>query len=222
MDTFTIFLLAGMALMIICMLWANHMSYHSPFWKVIISGAILTGIGLLGAHIMSWIESGNWTGRSFYGAVFLTPILLWPLSGILKMSYGRLMDLSAPAECVMLALLKAKCRIDGCCAGRVFIMPRGSFQFPSQVVECITAIIIMSILLLMIRQQRFEGKIFPSYMVLYGILRFILNLFRETTPWIGPLAAGNFWSLVSIAFGAASILVLKYLRLENGKPRGRV
>ena len=209
MDTFTLFLIAGMALMIICMCWANHISYQFPIWKLIVSGVVLTAIGLLGAHIMSWIESGNWTGRSFYGAVFLTPILLWPLSMILKMNYGRLMDLSAPAECIMLALLKVKCVIDGCCIGRIFNIHGGSYRFPSQFVECCIAVVLMIVLVLMIKQQRFEGRVFQSYLVLYGIIRFVLNLFRETTPWIGPFAAGNFWSLVSIAIGVISIILLK-------------
>ena len=209
MNTFTIFLLIGMALMIICMCWANRISYQFPLWKLIVSGAVLTGIGLLGAPIMSWIESGNWTGRSFYGAVFLTPILLWPLSMFLKMNYGRLMDLAAPAECIMLALLKVKCLIDGCCVGRVINIGGVSYRFPSQIVECCTAIVLMMMLLLMIRQQRFEGEIFQSYLVLYGMIRFVLNLFRETTPWFGPLAAGNFWSIVSVIVGVVSIVLLK-------------
>ena len=216
MNAFTLFLLAGMALMIICMCLVNRMVYHYPLWKVIISGAVLTGIGLLGAHIMSWIESGNWSGRSFYGAVFLTPILLWPLAKIIKMSYGRLMDLAAPAECIMLALLKVKCQIDGCCAGRIYSIPSGSFQFPSQKVECIAAMILMIVLLIMIKQKKYEGKIFQSYLIMYGVVRFVLNLFRETTPWIGPLAAGNFWSLVSVVIGIVSIILFN-LHWRNTK-----
>ena len=216
MDAFTMFLLIGMGLMFICMWAANRMSYTFPVWKILISSAILTGIGLLGAHIMSWIESGNWTGRSFYGAVFLTPVLLWPVSKILSIRYGGLMDLAAPAECIMLALLKIKCLIDGCCAGRHFETKNGSFQFPSQIVECVAAIVIMAVLLVIIRQRKNEGKIFQIYLILYGVIRFVLNLFRETTPWIGPLAAGNFWSLVSITIGVAAVLLLNRQKRKRG------
>ena len=199
--------------MVICMCQANSYSYCIPGWQVIVSAVILTGIGLLGSRIMFRIEGGaDWSGRSFYGAVFLTPILLWPVAKILRISYGALMDLAAPAECIMLAILKVKCQIDGCCRGRIFITQTGTFRFPSQIVECITAILIMIVLLILIKRQNQQGKIFSLYLIIYGITRFILNLFRETTPWIGPLAAGNFWSLVSIGIGFTSIFMISQRR----------
>ena len=212
MSTFAVFMLIGMGLMFLCMLAANRISYQIPVWKIVISAVLLTAIGLLGAHIMSWIESGKWNGRSFFGAVFLAPLLMWLVAKVLDIRYGSLMDICAPAECIMLGLLKVKCFIDGCCGGRCFTILSRSFQFPSQIVECITAIILMGVLLLMINKKQYAGKIYPSYLILYGIIRFILNLFRETTPWIGPLAAGNFWSLISILIGLAAIRLLRESR----------
>lgn len=200
--------------MFLCM-WITAKFYDPlPIWKLLLSALLLTCIGLLGAHLMSMIESGDWNGRSFFGAVFLAPLLMLPVSMILHIPYGTMLDLCAPAECIMLALLKVKCSIDGCCYGKIFRIGSNAFRFPSQKVECITAIILMIVLIILIRTKRWRRTIYPWYLILYGIIRFILNLFRETTPWIGPLAAGNFWSLVAIVVGVIWMLTLLKKRKE--------
>ncbi len=206
MSSLTLVLLLGTGAMFLCM-WYGGKIYAIPVWKIAISAFLLTAVGLLGAHLMSLLESGKWNGRSFFGAVFLAPILMWPVAKVLKIPYGNLMDLCAPAECVMLALLKVKCRIDHCCIGRFINLGDYEIRFPSQITECVTAILLMFVLLVIIKKQKWSGMVFPWYLLLYGVLRSILNLLRETTPWIGPLSAGNFWALISIILGGGILLL---------------
>ena len=61
----------------------------------------------------------------------------------------------------------------------------------------------------MIKCKKQKGCIYYWYMILYGISRFILNLFRETTPFIWILPAGNFWALISTILGIALLLISK-------------
>lgn len=206
--SFAVFLIIGMCAMFLPMLYGGR-SYNFPIWKTIISAIILTGIGLLGAHLMALLESGNWSGRSFFGALFLAPVLMWPIAKILNLSYSKLIDICAPAECIMLALLKVKCNIDGCCGGRYMQFGHFGFTFPSQIVECVIAIVLMLVLLAILKKKKWEGVVYPWYMFLYGIIRFILNLLRDTTPWIGPLPAGNFWALISLIIGGSILLYYK-------------
>ena len=159
--------------------------------------------------MMFWIESGKWNGRSYFGAVFLVPVLLFPTAKILKVRYGDLLDISAPAGCVMLALLKVKCFKDGCCYGRIFKLSSGPFWFPSQKVEGLAGVVLTVILLILIRRKKSRGVIYCWYLILYGSIRFVLNLFRETTPWIGPLPAGNFWSLVALVLGITVMIIVR-------------
>ncbi len=209
MSEFYVFLFIGALLMFLCIWFASRFYDKIPVWKLLIAAAALTVIGLLGARLMSGIESGNWTGRSFYGAVFLVPVLMFPVAVILHIPYSIIMDMCAPAGCVMLALLKVKCSIDGCCKGRIFTTSGGEFRFPSQKVECVAAILLMIVILLLIRSRKQAGKIYSWYLMLYGVTRLILNQFRETKPWIGPLAAGTFWSLVAIGIGTAVLVVMR-------------
>ena len=55
-----------------------------------------------------------------------------------------------------------------------------------------------------------RGTIYPWYLIIYGGVRFVLNIFREewvTTEMIMPF--GNIWSLVSIAIGVLWLLWIR-------------
>ena len=122
----------------------------------------------------------------------------------MRIPYGYLMDFCAPAECVMLALMKYQCLVDGCCSGRVMleIAMDGSVVFPSQIVELINALLLMAVLMGMAFFKKWRGKIYPWYLVIYGSTRFILNFFRaDIEPLLLGLPAGNLWSLLSIFIG---------------------
>ena len=188
---------------------------RTPWWKLLISSVVLTGAGVLGAYLMFVLESGAWGGKSFYGAVFLPPLIMWLTALVLKIPVSHLMDLSAPAECVMLALLKVDCYLTGCCGGRVIgysQMTGEAIVFPSQIAERVNAVVLMVILILLIRGGKKKGLAYPAYMILYGVTRFFLNLLRETTPFILGLAAGNFWSLISIAIGLVAWFIVSKMQ----------
>jgi prolipoprotein diacylglyceryltransferase len=122
----------------------------------------------------------------------------------MKIPYGDIMDFCAPAECVMLAIMKYRCLIDGCCAGKVLlsIAMDGSVIFPSQITELVNAFVLMAVLLGMAFSRKTRGKIYAWYLVLYGATRFVLNLFRaDTTPFLLGLPVGNIWSLLAIFLG---------------------
>lgn len=111
----------------------------------------------------------------------------------------------------MLAILKMQCAVNGCCVGILLtITADGTYiRFPSQIIELLNALVLMVILLWLIRKGTWQGRIYPIYMLLYGITRFILNLLRDTKPFLLGLPAGNFWSLVAI------VIALIWLRLAH-------
>ena len=186
--------------------------YGQAWWKTALATICLAMIGLAGAVLMFRIESGSWGGRSFFGALFLPPLAMIPIGLLLRYPYRKLIDICAPGECIMLALLKSKCYADGCCYGRVirFDAHQGIVRFPSQLVELGTALILAVILMIVLFRMKREGYIYPIYMVLYGVFRFVLNLFRETEPFFMGLPAGNMWSIVSFVLGLVWIIVLYF------------
>jgi prolipoprotein diacylglyceryltransferase len=178
--------------------------YQIKLWKGLPVTVLLTITGTIGTYIWYFIESARFGAQSYYGAVFLVPLAFIYIAKLMKIPYGDIMDFCAPAECVMLAIMKYRCLIDGCCAGKVLlsIAMDGSVIFPSQIVELVNAFVLMAVLLGMAFCKKTRGKIYAWYLVLYGATRFVLNLFRaDTTPFLLGLPVGNIWSLLAIFLG---------------------
>lgn len=194
---------AGTGAMLILIL-ILMMVYRVKLWKGLPVAIALTFTGTIGTYIWFFVESSFFGGRSYYGAVFLVPIAFIYLAKLMRIPYGELMDFCAPAECVMLAIMKYQCLVDGCCTGRVMlkIAEDGSVVFPSQMVELVNALLIMAVLMGMAAFKKNRGKVYPWYLIIYGGTRFILNFFRaDISPLLIGLPAGNLWSLLAIFIG---------------------
>ena len=189
--------------------------YRIKWYKSLLITFLLTISGTIGTYVLFYIENGWIGGTSFYGAVFLVPVLFIPVAKLVKLPYGTLMDLCAPAECIMLVIMKVQCVIYGCCGGRELSVAGNVFRFPSQYAEMINAFVLMIVLMLLSRKRGNRGSIYPWYMAIYGVTRFVLNLLRQNnTPFALGLSAGCFWSVWSVIFGTAG-LVLWYRKKKQ-------
>ena len=180
--------------------------YGIKLWKGIPISFILTVTGTLGTYVWFFVENFWFGGRSFYGAVFLVPLAFLYVARLFHVEWGELLDLCAPAECVMLAIMKYQCLVDNCCRGReLFVGASESMVFPSQAVEMANALMLFMLLVILAFFSKNRGTIYPWYLISYGISRFILNFFRE--EWalydggIPPL--GTVWSVVAVIVGIA-------------------
>lgn len=185
--------------------------YGIPVWKGCVATVLLTVFGTLGTFIMYFIENKG-IGTSFYGAVFLVPAAFALVALLLRIPYGRIMDLCAIGECIMLALMKVQCQIYGCCGGRLlFTTAEGvNVYFPSQIAELITALVIFALLLCWALKGKKQGEIYGWYLLIYGVARFVLNIFRQA--WVTKemlLPFGNIWSLVAIAIGVIWLVICR-------------
>ena len=66
--------------------------------------------------VLAYVEMGTIGGTSFFGAIFLVPVLITPVM-LMKLSYRDILNLSAPAECAMLVVMRFDCLDKGCCFG---------------------------------------------------------------------------------------------------------
>lgn len=210
MNKLILFLLIGTVLMEAVMFFCRRW-YAFPVWKTALAAPILTAAGVAGVKILFFIENGNWSGLSFYGAVLLVPVIFILVAKVLRLPYGELMDVCAPSEAAMLIVMKIQCELTGCCGGRFLYLNKAGnlVYFPSRMVELWNAVVIMVVLMFLMRKTKNRGKIYPLFLLIYGVSRFILNWFRNTSPFIWILPAGNFWSLVAIGIGAVWLAMLK-------------
>jgi prolipoprotein diacylglyceryltransferase len=113
---------------------------------------------------------------------------------------------------MMLAVMKVQCLTSGCCGGRVLYYDANAVAvvFPSQLAELANAVVLMLVLLIMGIKNRNRGRLYPWFMILYGVTRFVLNIFRqEWVTYDGPLMPlGNIWSLLALAAGIVWLVVL--------------
>ncbi len=175
--------------------------------ETILAAVCLAICGVLGTYLWFWLETGGrWSGRSFYGAVFLVPVMFLAVAPMLRIKYARLMDLCAPAECIMLVLMKILCLLEGCCGGMVLYTAENGTEvhFPSQMVELANAAVLCGVLLWLSRKEKQQGLIYPWYLFLYGATRFVLNFFRAESSL--KLTSGGIWSLLAIAIGGCILL----------------
>lgn len=211
-----LFLLLG-TLSMILVSFIIYKDYSIPFWKALVGSILLTVIGFGSVKLMFFIENGEFSGVSFFGAMLFIPLFSIVVAKIIKVNYYVYMDIAAPSVAIMLALMKINCMISGCCQGMIIGYDSSSnpIRFPSQIVEFITALILCIILILLIKKKGYTTLIFPIFMVFYGSLRFLLNLFREAPEFFFGLPIGNMWAIITIMIGVVWF-VLKF-KVNNKK-----
>lgn len=187
-------------------------------WKVLPLTIVFTLFELAGTMILFAVENGFLGGMSYYGGILLMPIFCVIISLIFRIPYFNLTDIFATAAGGMLAVMRIQCLINDCCKGIVlFSSDSITIRFPSRTFEMVTVLSIMTFLLVIGKNEKFKGKLYPIYLICYGVIRFTINWFREgITPFIGMLPPGNFWSLVAIALGIIWILLYnKFYKREK-------
>lgn len=200
-----IIFLTSLSLFLIC-----NKKYKFKVWLLIVYAFLLTIIGALSTTVLAYFESGNYGGTSYYGAVFLLPLFLLLISKIFKLKKtSYLFDLMAIVGSVTLVIMKVRCYIEGCCTGRIIAYHNdlSPIMFPSQIVEGINGLLILSLLLYFIYKGKYKGKLYLIFMIVYGITRFILSYFRFYVPVFLNLSFGHIWSILSITI---SLTILFY------------
>ena len=179
--------------------------------------------GVLGCKILfilenfAWVQKNGLTlgGFSFYGAVFLSPMLM-PLVGKL-LGLNRLESLDCSAICIlaMLGTIRIGCYLNGCCGGEVFNVGEYYFTLPTQLIECIYDFIVLSMLIKYEKSGNAKGLIYPRFLLLYGGARFFIEFLRNTDKdWLG-LSHAQWFSIVAVVIGLLFEISLRKKRKNS-------
>ena len=177
--------------------------------RALILTLLLTVCGLAGTKLLYILENWQETlengvtlgGQSFFGAVFLIPLLM-PLGGrLLGLSPGRTLDLCAPSVASIVGFMRVGCFLNGCCGGWEAVVGEFHLRWPTQAMESIGDFLILGILLRMEEQDAHPGRRYAVFLVCYGILRFFVEFLRDTLKdWAG-MGHGQWFALLSILIG---------------------
>lgn len=152
-------------------------------------------------------------GLSFHGGLGGAVIASWLFCRKKKVSFLHLADYMVIPTALALALGRIGNFLNGELWGRMTDVPWAvkfqgveGFRHPSQVYESAKNFLIFFVLLWQIKKEHKEGYIFGVFLLLYGILRFLVEFVREPEIYIGPLTMGQVLSIPVFLIGAYLVI----------------
>jgi phosphatidylglycerol:prolipoprotein diacylglycerol transferase len=169
-------------------------------------------------------------GLVFYGGVLLAvPVTVWYVRKT-GMDLWRTADIFAPSIAIGHVFGRLGCFAAGCCHGRAAddlpwgvtftdpecLAPTNVPLHPTQLYESGGELLIFLTLLLVRTRKSFDGQLFMMYLILYAVLRFIVEFFR------GDEGRGFILGGLSISQGISMLLLVTgmfgYALLKKKRP----
>ena len=165
----------------------------------------------------------------FYGGFALAAVAGLIYVRRYRLPLGKVADLAAPPLALGQAVGRIGCLMAGCCYGRACDLPwavtfsdPSAFQLtgvplgvplhPTQIYHALADFLILATTLWLLKRRRFEGQVFWAYVLLYAILRFVVEFFRGDAPR-GVFFDGRVSTSQLIAVPAALLATFMLIRL---------
>ncbi|MBU0705883.1 prolipoprotein diacylglyceryl transferase [Patescibacteria group bacterium] len=162
-------------------------------------------------------------GMSFHGGLIGTAIVAYILARKHKIDLLRMTDLLAVPGGLVTVLSRLANFINRELYGRVIESARwkwmgvdfgdGLLRYPSQLFQSAGAMLLFLILLFIFSRKPKKGVLTCSYLILYGLIRFILEFWRQPDAQIGFLFSfftlGQLLSLGMVLAGITGFALLK-------------
>jgi len=168
-------------------------------------------------------------GGVFYGGLIAALAIAWWYMRKTKLPPLETADVFAPAIALGHGIGRLGCFSAGCCwgipthvpwavtftnpvANQVVGVPLNVPLHPTQLYESFSEFLIFGILFWRFRKPHSRGGIISLYLVLYGIVRFVVEFFRyheQGNLWGTPLDTSQWISLLLIAAGVAHFVAAR-------------
>lgn len=208
----------GFVLTIMLMLLRSRRErYNLSFHQSIIFSTTELLCGILGCKLLfiieniTWIQKNGFTlgGFSFYGAVFLIPLIMPSICKLIKINIRDSLDHSAICIIAMLGTIRIGCYLNGCCGGRVFNIADYYFTLPTQIIEAALDFLILHIFLKYEKKGIARGFFYPKLLLLYGGGRFFIEFLRSTDKdWLS-LSHAQWFSIISVIIGVIFEIIFR-------------
>ena len=170
-------------------------------------------------------------GLSFHGGLAGAVIAGILFSWRRRIPFWKLADICAPSAPLGYGIAKIGCLLRGCCYGAPTDLP-WAMRFleepsaniwtppshPTQIYACLASFVVFGLLLWLRERMSKEGMLFLSYLAIYSVQRFLIEILRKgytAEILFGPLTEAQ---VASIAIILCSLLGLRWLA-ARGAPR---
>ena len=214
----TMFGVGAVGILILTLL--RRKRYGFGIIKSIIFSILTVVLGLTGAKLLYILENLKDTiengislgGVSFFGSVYLIPLLMAPLGYLFKLKPKQSLDAAAPAVAIMIGFIRVGCFFNGCCGGWT---TKSGFTWPTQAMESICDFMLLFFLLQMEKNERFKGWLYPVLIAAYSSYRFLIEFLRNTPRGFLGLANGHWFAIAGMMIGGVWILLLSLRNKKN-------
>ena len=217
----------------------RRLEIEIKIWQAFSIGILLAVFGYLGAKGLYRIENYKYvkengiklSGTSFFGSVFIMLLAIPLIKRILLIKTGDLlfMDFCTPAGVLMLACVRIGCFMNGCCRGIGRFINDKPLVYPVQLIESSLDFLILGILMSERVRIRFKNRLIFLFMISYGVVRYILEAYRNTSKTdnifikrshasnLNELVPSNgqIFAIISAAIGIVMLIVIS--RRNRGK-----
>jgi phosphatidylglycerol:prolipoprotein diacylglycerol transferase len=179
------------------------------------------------------------SGGVFYGGFLGAVLAGYFLIRYYGLDWWKTADAFAPGIALGQAIGRQGCFAAGCCWGKPTTLPWGvkftelghevtgvpidAHLHPTQLYESFATLALFLFLIWLHRRKRFSGQVILFYAVLYGIIRFTIEFFRDDPRGdilgLTTLTGLSTSQLISLLVGitALVILILRYKQLDTLK-----
>jgi phosphatidylglycerol---prolipoprotein diacylglyceryl transferase len=173
------------------------------------------------------------SGGVYYGGFLVALLVSVILMRRWQLPWRKTSDAFAPGVALGHSIGRLGCFSAGCCwgkpttswigvhftakAGELTGVPTDSALIPTQLIEAIVNLVIFGFLMWLRKRRSFDGQIIYSYLMIYGVARFIIEFWRDDPRGeIFGLSTSQFISVIMFLLGLA--MTLYYRRQQaNGK-----
>jgi phosphatidylglycerol:prolipoprotein diacylglycerol transferase len=185
------------------------------------------------------------SGGVFYGGLIGGFLTVFFLIKRYKLSFWKVADAFAPGVALGQFFGRQGCFAAGCCWGKPTNLPWGVHftelghentgvpiygadgaalhLHPTQLYESITMLVVFGLLIWLHRRKRFDGQVLIAYGIIYSIVRFTIEFFRDDPrgdflglPTLTGLSTSQILSLV-VALGSIIFLFARLSRANKAE-----
>ena len=150
---------------------------------------------------------------SLFGGVFFMPLFCFIVAKLTKRNMADVFDVFTVCIVFTLMCARVNCILSGCCLGA--LINSSGVRWPTREAEVLFYAVLFIVLVIKLKRGKYiRGTLYPLYMLVYGIFRFICEWFR-VAEGSSLLHLGHVWAVISIAIGLSVYLELK--NRENKK-----
>ena len=206
LDHFLMLILVAAGAVTCAWLLAVRKRLNMKWYAAVLLSVVHVLVGVLCVKVFARMEGANSSAMSIFGAVFFMPVFYILGAKLFRRPLGEVCDLFAVPMIFTLFCSRFNCLKSGCCLGT--IIPGTTNRWPTREAEMIFYLIFLAIMIPRILKGKTKGKVYPIYMIAYGVFRGVVECFRESkTPGIFHLT--HIWCLVAIVIGLGAYWTIK-------------